>query len=174
MQFHERGVSRLARALAFAAGVSVASLPAFVPFPAQAEAGPFATLSGVWTGGGTVSLENGTKERLRCRVQYVTTNEGNNLQQSLNCDSASYHFHVNAYVNYKGGSLSGNWTETTRNASGSISGKASGGKIFVSVAAGSAFSAKMTMITSGNSQSVNIKPKGTDVTDVSVTVSKSH
>src|SRR4051812_31193443 len=101
MQFHERGVSRLARALAFAAGVSVASLPAFVPVPAQAEAGPFATLSGVWTGGGTVSLENGTKERLRCRVQYVTTNEGNNLQQSLNCDSASYHFHVNAYVNYK-------------------------------------------------------------------------
>ena len=174
MQFHERGVARLAQAFAVAAGVSVASLPAFLPVPAAAAPGPFAALSGVWTGGGTVSLENGTKERLRCRVQYVNTNEGNNLQQSLNCDSASYHFHVNAYVNYNGGSLSGNWTETTRNASGTVSGKASGGKIFVSVSAGGAFSAKMTMVTSGSSQSVNIKPKGTDVTDVSVTVSKSR
>jgi len=174
MLSQERGIARSAQAFAFAAAVSLASLSAFAPAPAAAEAGPFADLGGVWTGGGTISLENGTKERLRCRVQYVVTNEGNNLQQSLNCDSATYHFHVNAYVNYKGGSLTGNWTETTRNATGSISGKASGGKIFVSVAAGSAFSAKMTMVTTGNSQSVGIKPKGTDVTDITVSVSKAH
>lgn len=174
MLFHERGIARSAQAFVFAAAVSIASLPAFVPAPAAADTGPFAGLSGIWTGGGTLSLENGTKERLRCRAQYVITKEGSNLQQSLNCDSASYHFHVNAYVNYSGGSLSGNWTETTRNASGRISGKAGGGKIFVTVTAGSAFSAKMTMITTGNSQSVSIKPKGTDVTDVSVSVSKTH
>jgi hypothetical protein len=174
MQFQKRGFARSAPALAFAAAVSVASLPAFAPIAAAADTGPFDGLGGVWTGGGTLSLGNGTKERLRCRVQYVVTNDGSNLQQSLNCDSASYHFHVNAYVNYKGGSLSGNWTETTRNASGSVSGKAGGGKIFVSVAAGNAFSAKMTMITTGSTQSVNIKPKGTDVTDVSVSVSKAH
>jgi hypothetical protein len=172
MQFQKRSVARSARACAFAAAVSVACLPAFVAAAGAVTSGPFAGLAGVWTGGGTLALENGTKERLQCRVQYVVTNDGNNLQQSLNCDGSTYHFHVNAYVNYKGGSLSGNWTETTRNASGSISGKASGGKIFVSVAAGSAFSAKMNMTTTGNSQSVSIKPKGTDVTDVSVTVSK--
>ena len=174
MLFQERGIARSAQAGAFAAAVSLASLFAFAPAPAAAEAGPFAALGGLWTGGGTISLENGTKERLRCRAQYVITNEGNNLQQSLNCDSVTYHFHVNAYVNYKGGALSGNWTETTRNATGSISGKASGGKIFVNVAAGKAFSAKMNMVTTGNSQSVNIKPTGTDVTDITVSVSKAH
>jgi hypothetical protein len=174
MRFQERGVARSVRAFAVAAAVSVASLPATLPVEASAEAGPFAALAGVWTGGGTISLKNGTKERLRCRVQYVVTNEGSNLQQALSCSSSSYKFQVNAYVNVKGGSLTGNWTEVTRNASGTISGKASPGKIFVSVDAGGAFSARMTMITTGSSQSVSIKPKGVDVTDVSVSVSKAR
>jgi hypothetical protein len=174
MLFHKRNVVRSAQAIAFAAAVSVASLPAFVPVPAAAEAGPFAALAGVWIGSGTLATKDGTKERLRCRAQYIVTNEGSNLQQSLKCDSDTYHFHVTAYVNVKGGNLSGNWTEETRNASGTISGRASGGKIFVNVSAGNAFSAKMTMITTGGSQSVTITPKGTDVTSVSVTVSKAH
>jgi len=172
MQFTEPGVVRSARALAFAAAVSFASLPALLPAPALADTGSFEALAGVWTGGGTLATKDGTKERIRCRAQYVVTNGGTNLQQSLKCDSDTYHFHVTAYVNDKGGNLSGTWTEETRNASGSVSGKASAGKIFVSVSAGSAFSAKMTMITTGNSQSVTITPKGTDITNVSVTVSK--
>ena len=174
MQFHQRGVVRSARALAFAAAISVASLPAPAPAIAAADTGPFGSLAGVWTGGGTLATKDGTKERIRCRAQYVVTNGGSNLQQSLKCDSDTYHFHVNAYVNEKGGNLSGNWTEETRNASGSISGKAGGGRISVSVSAGSAFSAKMTMVTTGNSQSVTITPKGTDITNVSVTVSKAR
>lgn len=174
MQFHQRGVVRSARALAFAAAISVASLPALAPVPAAADTGPFAGLAGVWTGSGTLATKDGTKERLRCRAQYIITNGGSNLQQSLKCDSDTYHFHVTAYVNEKSGNLSGNWTEETRNASGTISGKASAGKIFVSVSAGSAFSAKMTMITTGSSQSVTITPKGTDITNVSVTVSKAR
>jgi hypothetical protein len=149
------------------------SLPGWAPISTAAAAGPFAGLAGVWTGGGTISLQNGTKERLRCRVQYVVTQDGTNLQQAMSCSSDSYKFQVNAYVNVKGGSLSGSWSEVTRDVTGSISGKVDGSRIFVSVAAGSAFSARMTMITSGNSQSVDIKPKGTDVTDVSVKVSKS-
>jgi len=174
MHFHERGVLRSARAFAFAAAVSVASLPALVSAPALADTGSFEALAGVWTGGGTLATKDGTKERIRCRAQYVVTNGGSNLQQSLKCDSDTYHFHVTAYVNDKGGNLSGTWTEETRNASGSVSGKASAGKIFVNVAAGSAFSAKMTMVTTGGSQSVTITPKGTDITNVSVTVSKAH
>jgi hypothetical protein len=168
MQFRKRGVVRLVRAFAFAAVVSVTALPTV----AAATSGPFAALAGVWTGAGTISLQNGTKERLRCRVQYVVTQEGTNLQQALACSSDSYKFQVNAYVKIKDGSLSGNWTEVTKNVTGSISGKADGSGIFVSVHAGSAFSAKMTMVTSGNSQSVNIKPNGNDITDVSVKVSR--
>jgi hypothetical protein len=174
MQFHEWSVARSARALAFAAAASIVSLPALAPVAAAADPGPFAALAGVWTGGGTISLENGTKERLRCRAQYVVTNDGSNLQQALNCSSDTYKFQVNAFVNVKGGSLSGNWTEMTRNVTGTISGRASGSQISIGVAAGSAFSAHMTLVTSGGGQSVDIRVKGSDITEVSVSLSKAH
>jgi hypothetical protein len=174
MRFHERSVARSAQAIAFAAAASIVSVSAWAPVATAADPGPFTALAGVWTGGGTISLQNGTKERLRCRVQYVVTNEGTNLQQALNCSSDTYRFQVNAYVNEKGGSLSGNWTEVTRNVSGGISGRAEPGKILISVAAGNAFSARMNLVTSGSSQSVDIRPKGSDITDVSVKLSKAR
>jgi hypothetical protein len=174
MRFHRRSVARPAQAFAFAAAALIVSLPALAPVPAAADTGSFAALAGVWTGGGTIALDNGTKERLRCRVQYVVTNSGTNLQQALSCSSVTYKFQVNAYVNDKGGSLSGNWTEVTRNASGTVSGRASGSQISIGVAAGGAFSAHMNLVTSGGSQSVDIKVKGSDITDVSVSLSKAH
>ena len=87
---------------------------------AALAAGPFAGLDGYWVGTGTVSLRSGTKERMRCKAQYTVNAEGSNLQISLTCDSDTYKFHVNSYVNAAGGSLSGNWSETTRNVSGRV------------------------------------------------------
>jgi len=142
------------------------------PGNAEAGSGPFDGLDGVWSGTGTISVADGTKERLRCRVQYLVQRDGTNLQQALRCSSDSYQFQVNAYVNADKGMLSGNWTEVTRNVSGRITGHADKGRIQVSVAMGGAFSAKMSMTTSGKRQSVTIQPKGTDVTQVSVTLTK--
>ena len=50
-------------------------------------------------------------------------------------------------------------------------------KLLITVAAGSVFSAKMTMISTGSSQSVDIKPvilkvKGIDITDLTVKLSR--
>jgi hypothetical protein len=154
---------------------SIVSLPALSPVAnAAADGGAFAALSGVWTGGGILSLENGTKERMRCRAQYVVADNGTHLTQSLRCDGDNYHFHVNAFVTDKGGSLSGNWTEETRNASGTVSGRSSGSTLSINVSAGGAFSAHMTVATSGSGQSVDIKVKGADITDVSVKMGKAH
>ena len=74
-------------------------------------------------------------------------------------------------------SLSGNWMEVTRNVKGRLSGKADASKLLITVAAGRAFSATMTMITIGSSQSVDIKPvvvklKHIDITDLSVKLSR--
>ena len=148
-----------------------AALAVFAFGPALA-AGPFAGMQGTWAGGGTISNKDGTKERMSCQVQYTTADDGNNLQQTLRCSSASYQFHVNAYVKSNGGSLSGNWSETTRNVSGPISGSVSGNRINIHVGTGSAFSATMTMVTNGGRQSVTIVPKGTDITQISVSVGK--
>ncbi len=135
---------------------------------------PFAALAGSWSGNGTITTSDGTKERLHCDVQYLVTANGNNLQQTLRCASDSYQFHVNAYVASAGGVLTGNWTETTRNVSGRIAGQATNGRIEVDVAEGGAFSAKMVMLTRGNRQSVTIEPKGTDIKLVSVTLNKTQ
>jgi len=176
MNFQEHG-SVLSRALARTAAMSV--IYAFTAFTQATAAGvgPFAALEGVWTGNGIISHQNGKQESLRCRAQYVITNDGTNLQQALRCSTDSDAFQVNSYLNLKGGSLSGNWMEVTRNVKGRLSGKADASKLLITVAAGSAFSAKMTMITIGSSQSVDIKPvvvklKHIDITDLSVKLSR--
>jgi hypothetical protein len=99
------------------------------------------------------------------------------LQQALRCSTDSDAFQVNSYVNLKGVSLSGNWAEVTRNVTGTLSGKADASKLLITVAAGSVFSANMTMISTGSSQSVDIRPvilkvKGIDITDLSVKLSR--
>src|ERR1700730_3956741 len=87
---------------------------AFTPAMA-AGGGAFAALEGVWTGSGTISHQNCKKEGLRGRAQYVITNDGSIKQRALRCSTDSDAFQVNSYVNLKGGSLSGNWVEVTRN-----------------------------------------------------------
>src|SRR4051794_34098753 len=47
-------------------------LAALVPFSASyAQSGPFAGMAGVWSGGGTVTLDDGSSERIRCRATYA-------------------------------------------------------------------------------------------------------
>ena len=45
-----------------------------------ASAGPFSSLAGSWSGGGHISLANGTKERIRCRATYAVGGDGTVLQ----------------------------------------------------------------------------------------------
>ncbi|MGC1557346.1 MAG: hypothetical protein WA745_07425 [Methylovirgula sp.] len=75
---------------------------------------------------------------------------------------------MNSTVTAQGGSISGNWTETTRNATGSVSGQVSGPVIEVLVT-GIGFSAGISILTRGRAQAVAIRPQGgTDVVGVTV------
>ena len=157
----------------FAAAAFLAAFTASLSSFAEGNNGPFANLDGIWSGSGTISLADGTKERMRCRNQYLVREGGTNLQQALRCASDSYEFHVNTYVDaHDDGALSGNWTEMTRNVSGRVTGKVAANKIQVSVGNLGGFSATMSIATTGNRQAVKIEPKGTDVTLVSVTLTK--
>ena len=51
------------------------------------------------------------------------------IQIDLRCASDSYNFNLTSNVQANGNAIAGSWTETTRNASGSVSGTASGGQI---------------------------------------------
>lgn len=132
---------------------------------------PFAGLAGAWHGSGTITMSNGASERIRCRAGYTVSNQGMNLQQDLRCASDSYKFDVTSSVGYDNGTIFGTWTETTRNATGSVSGRASGGNIQANIQ-GIGFNATLTVHTHGNTQSVAIRPTGTDVSAVTISLAK--
>jgi hypothetical protein len=139
----------------------------------DAQQGPFAGLSGAWSGGGFLKSANGQRERLRCRANYNVSESGTRLQQSLRCASDSYRFDVNANIVSEGGTLSGSWTETSRNVSGSVSGRVSGGQIQARID-GAGFSASLVVATRGDRQSVTIEAPGHEVSEVSVTLSRTR
>lgn len=139
--------------------------------PAFAASGPFVNFAGSWTGAGKVSIKDGTQERLRCKARYSVSQDGYALQQNLVCASDSYKFNIISNILSTDGTLSGTWAETSRNASGQITGRISAKQITAFVQ-GTGFTAGVGIASHGGRQSVEIRPTGTDVTDVSVTMEK--
>ena len=121
-----------------------------------AQSGPFAGMAGAWSGGGTVTLEDGSAERIRCRATYAIGDNGAGLSQSLTCASDSYKFDLRSTVVASGGALSGTWSETSRGVAGSLAGRGGGGNFQV-VASAPGFNANISLTTRGNRQSVVIK-----------------
>src|ERR1700680_5117981 len=136
-----------------------------------AQSGPFAGFAGTWSGNGTVSLSDGTTERLRCKADYKVNGTGLGLKQSLNCASDSYKFDLSSNVTSQGERISGNWSEASRNIFGNLQGTAGGGQIEVFVEA-SGFAANLTLRTNGNKQTVQISSKG-EIRGVTITMGKS-
>jgi len=165
-------LSRLMKAYALAGFALVAAL-SLAPSPGKAQrASPFAGMSGPWSGSGRIDLSDGSSERIRCRATYTVGAGGGSLQQELRCASDSYKFEVTSAVESDAsGALSGSWSETTRNVSGRVSGKANGGQIQARVD-GAGFTARLTVSTNGNSQAVTIVPQGTDIKGVTVALNK--
>ncbi len=136
-----------------------------------AVASPFAAMAGSWSGGGVLNTSDGNQERLRCRASYDVAGTGAELQLNLRCASQSYNFDLAGSVEYRGGAISGEWTEASRNASGTISGHANGDRI-EAAARGDNFSAGLSLTTRGNRQTVSIRPQGTNVTAVSLEMAR--
>jgi hypothetical protein len=138
---------------------------------AQAADTPFAGMAGSWSGGGVLNTSDGGQERLRCRASYDVGGSGAELHLSLRCASASYNFDLASNVQYRGGAISGEWTEASRSASGTLSGSAAGGRINAA-ATGPNFSAGLSLTTRGNRQSVSIRPQGSDITGVTLALDR--
>jgi len=118
-----------------------------------------------------VSLANGEQQPLRCRAAYDVAGRGDALSLNLRCASDSYNFDLTGNVEERNGAISGQWSEATRNASGTIEGRAAGDHI-EAAARGQNFSANLSLTTRGNRQSVSIQPSGTEVRNVSLTLAR--
>lgn len=140
------------RRLAFAAA---AFFMAVLAAPeGRAQSGPFAGLAGTWSGGGTVTLDDGSSERIRCRASYKIA--GVNMEMVLTCASDAYKFNLQAAVADNGGNVTGTWSETSRNVGGSIQGRGAGGSFQV-IASAAGFNASIALKTTGNKQSITMK-----------------
>jgi hypothetical protein len=137
----------------------------------NAQSAPFATLAGSWSGAGRIDLQDGSSERIRCRASYSVGDGGLSFKQQLRCASDSYKFDVNSNIQSQGGSLSGTWSEATRNLTGKVSGNATPSRIQARVDGG-VFSARLEVSTNGTQQGIVIVPQGTDVKGVTVTMVK--
>ena len=138
----------------------------------SAWAGPFDSLSGSWSGGGTISMNDGHNERIRCKAVYEVTPSGIILHQNLRCASDSYKFEVRSSLQAEGQSIIGTWSETTRQVQGDVTGSVSGDRIATSVK-GTGFSANLNVTTRGNAQNVSITPSGTDIKSVQIDLKRS-
>ena len=136
------------------------------------DAGPFTGLAGTWSGTGTITLSSGATERIRCRATYALGESGRLLQQNLRCASDSFNFDLRSNVQHDAGAITGTWTETTRQAQGTVNGRASPGQIQASIQ-GPTFSANLALGTRGDQQSISIRSQGTELTAVAITLNRS-
>jgi hypothetical protein len=157
-KFRTAGLLVLALTLAFVPGV-------------RAESGPFAALDGSWTGEGQIRTSGGLRERLRCRATYRSAEAGEHLRLALRCASDSYNFDLAGDVEHRAGAIIGSWSEASRRASGTISGRVNGDHIEAN-AKGDSFSVTLSLTTRGNRQAVTIQSLAAEVTNVSITLNK--
>jgi hypothetical protein len=139
------------RRLIAAAVLFAASLSGSVGY---AQSGPFAGLAGSWHGGGTVSIDDGSSERIRCRANYAVA--GASMEMNLTCASDSYRFNLQANVVSEGGAISGSWSESSRGVQGTLQGRGGNGNFQV-VASAASFNANISLSTRGNRQSIAMR-----------------
>lgn len=111
-------------------------------------------MAGNWAGGGTVTLDDGSRERIRCRASYAVA--GPSMNMTLTCASDAYKFNLQANVVDQGGAVSGAWSESSRGVAGSLQGRGGGG-IFEVIASAAGFNANISLRTAGNKQSIGMR-----------------
>ena len=141
-----------ARRLTFAAVAFF--LAAFAASSSYAQSSAFTGMAGTWSGPGTVTLDDGSSERIRCRATYKVN--GPTMEMVLTCASDAYRFNLQAAVVAAGGEVSGTWSETSRNVGGSIQGRGANGSFQV-VAQAAGFGASIALKTTGNKQHIAMK-----------------
>jgi hypothetical protein len=137
--------------------VSVALIAGAFSAPALA-AGPFETLSGSWTGTGTVHPQGGSPERVRCNATYRPEG-GSGVSVHLRCASDSYNFNLSGQITTDGNSLHGQWTENSRGTGGTVSGTVRGDHMQVHIDS-AGFSADLGITTRGKRQDVSVDSHG--------------
>ena len=145
--------------------VIVAAGVATVPVPAAA--GTLSGLVGSWRGAGTATFDGGSREKLRCNGYYKGVDS--NFSMVIRCASRSgAKIELRGRLKESGGRVSGSWEERTYNATGSVTGSASPGKLKLGIRG--AINGSLSMSYSSASQSVSISTTGTTLRTVRISM----
>jgi hypothetical protein len=162
------------RFLRFNPAPAVAIVASLIASQSAAQAAsPFEKFVGVWSGAGQIVGTNGHRESIRCRAQYAEAKEGSALNQSIVCASESYKLNITSYVEASGESVQGYWKEASRDVSGHVTGRISGGR-FEGEFSATTFTAAISLTSSGRTQAVSIQPRGGDVSDVNIELKRNE
>jgi hypothetical protein len=129
-------------------------------------AGAFAFLSGSWSGSGSIRLDDGRSEALKCKAYYSPKGDAT-LGLALRCASSSNKIELRAQLTASGNRVAGHWEERTFNASGTVAGHAAGTTMKLSINGGG-FSGSMAVSTNGRSQVISVTAQGVALKGVSV------
>ena len=136
-----------------------------------AASGPFEKFIGSWSGAGQIVGTNGHRESIRCRAEYSEVKEGSALNQTIVCASESFKFNISSYAEASGESVQGYWKEAARDVSGHLSGRISAGR-FEGEFSATAFNASISITSNGRTQTVSIQPRGGDIADVRIELTR--
>ncbi|MFT3730085.1 MAG: hypothetical protein QM780_01495 [Hyphomicrobium sp.] len=162
----------LKRAASMSACTSAVALAlAAYALPARAESdNPFVTLAGTWGGSGTARFDDGKTESLRCKGYYTNNGNPHNLGLSIRCANASAKLELRANLVDTNGAVSGNWEERTYNQSGTVTGRATAGRMTLSITGG--ITGTMTVAISGGSHVVTVASSGPSFKGVHISMSR--
>ena len=149
---------------------TLALAASLLSLPAAAQQAGFTDLHGEWRGSGTLQHQNGVSERIRCEASYQAPSP-ERLRQTLRCRSDQTQFSLANTLSLSGRDIVGDWTETTRNARGSLRGRFSPGVIQGQVE-GTGFSAAVSIRYAGNQQNVSIRSAGTETNNLTMVLTR--
>jgi hypothetical protein len=112
-----------------------------------------APLVGAWTGTGSIRLESGQSEAVKCKVYY--TDRGAQVGVALRCASSGAKIDLRATLNSAGAKISGTWEERQFNAAGLLTGTANGSRLMLDMDGGG-IKANVLVATNGANQTLTI------------------
>ena len=121
-----------------------------------AEASPFTSLAGRWTGEGRLGLKDSPPETVKCRATYFVTVGKDELKQNIRCATAGGTIEVQSVLQHAGGALTGTWQETTHNIAGDLTGQVTPSGFRITVKGGD-LAANMDIIVKAGKQLVEIQ-----------------
>jgi hypothetical protein len=165
-----RCVSRSMAVAAFGLFLAAADTTAALSAPMEPTS-PLDKLVGRWVGEGFLGIKDGNSESVKCRVTYIPAESTHQLKQTVRCASAGGSIEVQSAIVHSGGTISGSWSELTRNMRGDLSGKVTP-RGFQVMVTGTDLSANMNVVINGPRQIIEIQFNNSSLIGLTLVLTK--